>query len=366
MSNRLLVFCGGHLMGGQEIVTLNYLIELRKLGVEIYCITNAWGDGIFENRLKALKIPFSSVKLGFIYPRNPLWTLDTLANFPKALKEIKKVIAHFKPDAYYHTSCRTIYILQLFLKTKHFLHVHENIENTMFNRHILKSISKKTEKLFAVSNTTREALISCGVSNLKTEVLYNGTSIVPQKKRPIKNSLILGIVGQVAAHKGHELLIDALTLLNAKNISFYLKIFGTGAQLYIDFLKNKTKANGLDEKIKWMGFYNNLNEIYENIDVLVMPTLIKESFGMVIIEAGVRNVLVLTSDTGGPIEIIEHNQNGLLFESGNVNDLALKLEQICNSNFEYSKIIDNNYAKISAEFDICKQAEKLKYMLFGR
>ncbi len=365
MSNRLLVFCGGHLMGGQETVTLNYLIELRKLGVEIYCITNAWSNGVFEKELKTLTIPFSSVKLGFIYPRNLLWTLDSLLNFPKALKEIKKVISYFKPNAYYHTSFRTIYMLQAFLRTNHFLHVHEVIENTMFNRHILKRISKKTDKLFAVSNTAIEALISCGVNHLKIELLYNGTHIIPQKKQLKKNNLTLGIVGQIATHKGHDLLLKALYLLKKRNISFYLKIYGTGTQLYIKYLKDNIVSNGLNGTIMWMGFKDNLDAIYSHIDVLLLPTVVEESFGMVIIEAAVRNVLVIASDSGGPAEIIKNRYNGLLFERGNVNDLALKLEEICETNFEFNKLVNNSYDKISAEFDIRKQTEKLKYMLFG-
>jgi|GEM_PF-1592510 len=365
MSKKLLVFCGGYLIGGQEIVTLNYLKELITLGVQIHCITNAWGNGDFEKRLKDLRIPFTSIKLGFIYPRKPVWTLETIFFLPRAIKEIKKIISVFQPNAFYHTSFRTIYMLQFFLKVKHILHVHENISKTFFNKYILKSINKNTKKFIAVSNVTKDHLILCGIDESKIEVLHNGTEIIPLPQHTLKQkSYKFGLVGQIAPHKGHDLVVEAMALLKQKDVYFNLKVFGQGAQDYIDKLKEKIEEYDLVDYIEWKGFINNIDDIYSNIDILLFPTITLESFGMGIIEAGVRGVPCLATQAGGLAEIIDHNYNGWLFYKKDVSDLVSKIEATMKKNCDLTDIIKNNYNRISAKFDIKKQASQLKSIIF--
>jgi glycosyltransferase involved in cell wall biosynthesis len=53
-----------------------------------------------------------------------------------------------------------------------------------------------------------------------------------------------------------------------------------------------------------------------------------EPFGIVIIEAGIMRVPVIASNVDGIPELIEHEINGLLFESGNVHDLKTKIARI--------------------------------------
>ncbi len=65
-------------------------------------------------------------------------------------------------------------------------------------------------------------------------------------------------------------------------------------------------------------------EEIEKADIIVIPSRI-ESFGLVAIEAGAMGKCVLASNTGGLKEIIISGENGLLFESENVEDLYNKL-----------------------------------------
>jgi glycosyltransferase involved in cell wall biosynthesis len=361
MTKRVLVFCGAHIIAGVEVVTLAYLEALKELGVEIYCITNAWGNGAFNERLKALAIPYSCIKLGFIYPRNIKWTLDTVFHFPSAIKEIRKVISTFKPDLCYHTSFRTIFMTSFFVNTKHIYHVHDYTEPNLINKFILKRIQNKTSLFITVSEATAKSLIECGIRPEKIITLYNGTSVLPEK-HVIDHfeKLKIGIVGQISAHKGHEMLFQALgELKKDNNIKFHLKIFGTGDINFIDKLKQSAQDKDIESNIKWMGYKANLDEIYTDLNLLVLPSMSFESFGMVIIEAGIRSLLVLSTDNGGPAEIIEDQHTGLLFKSGDVDDLKEKLVSIVNNGPKNSYYIKNNYLRISSDFNIKIQADKL-------
>ncbi|WP_175474503.1 glycosyltransferase [Pedobacter rhizosphaerae] len=367
MPKRILVFCGGHIIAGVEIVTLAYLEALKDLGVEIYCITNAWGNGEFNERLESLNIPYSSIKLGFIYPKNIRWSLDTLWHFPPALRHIKKIISQFRPDVCYHTSFRTIFMVGAFVRTKHIYHAHDYITPSKYNKLIFKFIQNKIIQFIAVSNTVARNLIQCGVNPEKIQTLYNG--ILPKDQTNITRNfeiLKIGIVGQVSAHKGHELLFSALAELKKDNsIKFELKIFGVGDDFYKNKLQNISKNIGIETYITWIGFKANLDEIYQDLNVIVVPTISSEPFGMVIIEAGIRNVLVLATNSGGPAEIIEDQHTGLLFQSGNVNDLKDKLRLIADNPTKNSYYTENNYQKIISDFNIKTQAFKLLQIIYN-
>jgi glycosyltransferase involved in cell wall biosynthesis len=367
MAKRILVFCGAHIIAGVEVVTLAYLEALRDLGIEIYCITSAWGNGAFNERLKALAIPYSSIKLGFIYPKNIRWTLDTIFHLPFAIKEIRKVINSFKPDLCYHTSFRTIFMTSFFVNTKHIYHVHDHIEPNPFNKFILTRIQNKTSHFITVSDATAKSLIECGISTEKIITLYNGTSVLPTK-HAVDNfeKLKIGIVGQISAHKGHDLLFQALGgLKKDNNIKFHLKIFGTGDINYIEKLTQSAENKGIESNIEWMGYKASLDEIYTDLNLLVLPSISFETFGMVIIEAGIRSVLVLSTDNGGPAEIIEDEHTGILFQSNDVNDLKEKLRSIVNNGTKNNDYIENNYLRISNDFNIKIQAGKLLKIIYN-
>ena len=66
-----------------------------------------------------------------------------------------------------------------------------------------------------------------------------------------------------------------------------------------------------------------IDNFFSNIDVLLVPTQCKESFGLTIREALARNVWVITTDAGGVVEPILPGKNGFIIPM-NDNGEALK------------------------------------------
>ena len=55
-----------------------------------------------------------------------------------------------------------------------------------------------------------------------------------------------------------------------------------------------------------------LDEFFSRVDVLLFPTLCKESFGLIVREALIRDVWVVTTAAGGVVEDIEDGVNGTI------------------------------------------------------
>src|SRR5882724_8461670 len=98
---KILFFIGGSYVSGLETVTLYLLRDLKENGYDLQCVINGWNDGVYKKKLDEIDVPFYEVKLGWLYLRKPLWTLDSLVNYPKAYFTCKEIIKSFKPDIFH-------------------------------------------------------------------------------------------------------------------------------------------------------------------------------------------------------------------------------------------------------------------------
>ena len=137
---------------------------------------------------------------------------------------------------------------------------------------------------------------------------YNNTS-----------SLNFGFIGRIIPTKGIGVLIDAFKNTNA-NLSIY---GGVGSQ------KRFLEQNN----IQFKGAYdnNNINQILNAIDVLIVPSTWLENSPLVIQEAFLAGIPVITSNIGGMKELVTDGVNGFLFEAGNTKSLQTCISKITNN-----------------------------------
>ncbi|MCD7750515.1 MAG: glycosyltransferase family 4 protein [Lachnospiraceae bacterium] len=132
------------------------------------------------------------------------------------------------------------------------------------------------------------------------------------------------IVGAINASKGQEQAILACKLLvdNGMN-NFELLVVGQESD-YSKRLQSKVHELKLDQYVKFTGATKNTAPLYQTSDITLMCSK-AEAFGRVTVEAMMSGSLVIGANAGGTSELIEDNVTGLLYESGNVNDLANKI-----------------------------------------
>jgi glycosyltransferase involved in cell wall biosynthesis len=78
----------------------------------------------------------------------------------------------------------------------------------------------------------------------------------------------------------------------------------------------------------WHGFVGDVDSIYRNLDVVVVPSNFQDPFPTTIIEAGLRGVPVIGSTSGGIPEMITAGVNGWIFKTGQAMELSALLAQI--------------------------------------
>ncbi|MBU1052256.1 MAG: glycosyltransferase [Proteobacteria bacterium] len=139
-------------------------------------------------------------------------------------------------------------------------------------------------------------------------------------------SFIIATVGRMHPEKDQATLINAFCNATLQMPKAKLYIYGAGPLK--DELKNLIVSLNLTDKVFLAGFVPEISRLFCAFDLFVLPSKI-EPFGMVLIEAMSAKIPVLSSKSGGGVEILGNN-NDLLFDIGDVEGLAAKLVYMYN------------------------------------
>ena len=99
-------------------------------------------------------------------------------------------------------------------------------------------------------------------------------------------------------------------------------------EAYQEEVLARVEALGIGDMIEWTGFQTNVNEQLAKMDVFVLPSLYGEGLPMVVLEAMANAVPVIASNVEGIPEAVRDGVDGMIFESGDAQDLANKLSSL--------------------------------------
>lgn len=324
MKKKILFLTIGSYVGGLEIVTLHLIRKLKAEGHELKCLVTGWNDGRFIRELEELGVPYETVKLGWLYLRKPLWTLDSLVHLPGAYLKCRRILREFRPDVLHYCNFYSVILLYPLLKRWRGVYpLHEEYEPNRKNRIIFKIMNKRVDVFIAISEYIRQALIRLDVPKEKISLVYNGVPPVPHRRlKPEEEKLVFAIIGAVAPWKGHDTLVDAVDLLKgARRRPFVVKVFGNDKNAYAEELRKKIAAKGLDPWFEWEGFVREQQAIYEKVDVVVVPSTCNEACPLATLEAMMWGKNLIGSDRGAIPELVTDRTTGLVFAAEDPNQL---------------------------------------------
>lgn len=139
---------------------------------------------------------------------------------------------------------------------------------------------------------------------------------------------VVGYVGRIYPIKGIGILLEAFKRIEGKADLKVLTMAPTSDVEYYATLKKQFIEMS---NVTWLEdlAHDELVEEYKQIDVLCIPSL-NEMAPLVIQEAAALKIPVLGSSIPAITDVITHDINGLIFESGDAEDLLNQLERIIN------------------------------------
>lgn len=188
-----------------------------------------------------------------------------------------------------------------------------------------KYVISKIKNIITVSPHAKEILEKRSDSNIY--VISNGIVLIDLEKSSLNNKIQPSSIlffGVLRREKGIDLLLQAMTKIIEKIPKVHLYIAGAGSQEGI--LKKLTNDLNIKDYVTFLGFIPEEEKpsIYYSADLYVLPSRY-ENEPITILEAMSFGKAIVASKIYGIPYLIDDGITGLLFECGDINDLAEKI-----------------------------------------
>lgn len=187
------------------------------------------------------------------------------------------------------------------------------------------------DRIICVSQAVKCHLVDQGIAPEKIRVVYNGIDL--QRFQPVSDlgaaksalgfapdDLIVGVTAHLTRKKGHRYFLEAAARVAAQVPRAKFLLVGEGRER--EALETQVRAANLQDRVIFAGFQEDVLPYFAAMDVLVLPTISKEGFGRVLVEAGAMEKAVISTQIGGTAEVVAHGESGLVVEAGQVEALA--------------------------------------------
>jgi glycosyltransferase involved in cell wall biosynthesis len=199
----------------------------------------------------------------------------------------------------------------------------------------------RADALVVPSHTLKRSMMGLGIPaghislsayGMDTTWLADGPP--NRRERRLGEPLVVGFIGSLIWYKGLSLLAEAVAAMPAGTVTLQVHGDHTGGSdpVVAEIVQSEVaqaRRIGAD-RIHFHGRFSHdeLGKIHGGLDVLVVPSLWQEAYGLTVREAQLAGTPVVGSDIAGIAEGIDHDVNGLLFETGNASALRGALQRL--------------------------------------
>ena len=223
-------------------------------------------------------------------------------------------------------------------------------------RKVFKNFVPNIENIIFASKFLKKSFLLSRKKNIKPKNnLVINWGVLTQSKRKLllsKKKINILYIGQIVKHKGLDILLKAIGLLDNKILNqINLNIFG-GIHDKDFFLQNSKFIikNKLQNIIKFNKKFKreDLKKIMIKHEILIFPSTWQEPFAISLLEAQSFGLAIIASDTGGTRESLSNGQAGILFKNKHYVELSKIIEKLIIKQSlinKYSHAAQNNIKK---------------------
>ena len=223
-----------------------------------------------------------------------------------------------------------------------------------------RAIGSCADEIVTVSHAAAAALAQRNFGK-PVKVIHNGmeTNPVVQEAAPVDHARpLVGFLGALVPNKGAHILLDASLKLQAE---CRLVLAGPGDNAYTAQLRQHP-ANAMHD-ISFVGELDDVGAFLATVDLLVVPSIRFEAFGIVILEAMQYSKPVICSDFGGMKEIVVDNETGLVVPAGDAKALAAAVGKLLGDPALRKRMGDAGNARLKKYFSVERMAGEYAVLL---
>ena len=190
------------------------------------------------------------------------------------------------------------------------------------------------DHVVAVSAGQQEKILACGVPHQRVSVIHNAINLadcmaapiaIKQELRLPEGALLVASAGRLSPEKNYATMIKVAKRVMQKNSAVYFAIFGEG--FLREQLEQLIRENGLEGRFFLPGFRADLQALFHDIDIFMLPSL-TEGLPNVALEAFAARKPIVATAVGGTPEVVQDGISGYLTTPDNVTFMAERVLQL--------------------------------------
>ncbi|MGL4589750.1 MAG: glycosyltransferase [Mycoplasmatales bacterium] len=266
-----------------------------------------------------------------------------------ALKEICEKLDENDTIIFTNPICSLTYKLaDVQSKAFKIVQIHSDYEYDFENReHLLNSFTE-VDLIQPVSKGMIPYLRKITNDEVQVKEIYNVVSMKKEAKKIVSNNsekYRISIIGSIQERKNQ---LAAIQMMSYLPENYELNIYGGMYGEYFEFLLKEVENNNLVKKVNFKGIKTQ-EEIFKETDV-VISTSKAEGFGYTLAEALLNGLPIVSFNYRyGADEIVINSENGYLIENENIEEMAKKIQDICEGN-DFNKFRENARQSYNLKF----------------
>jgi glycosyltransferase involved in cell wall biosynthesis len=344
---RILALFGVRVIFGNERENIEVLAALIDQGCEVLCLVphEKWSshicDALSARGIKWMKVPYVDGWLkGWrtrAIIRNPFVLL--IANW-----RLFQISRQFKPT---HIHCFNQFsflnfCLMLLLLDHPMVYRSGDkpVVHNIFWRQVWRLVVARTSMFVAVSKFIANELMGAGVPAERVSVVYglpprrtvtSSNSEELFQQGPDESVRDIVFVGRITGSKGVHVLVDAFRIVARNFPDARLILIGPISESSFDEWARQLRGSienddVLRSRVLFTGHVENVPAILRDREVLVVPSIAEEGAPLVVLEAKEASLPAIVFPSGGLVEMIEDNIDGIICKEKSVDALVDALE----------------------------------------
>lgn len=228
----------------------------------------------------------------------------------------------------------------------------------------------RNDHVFAVSERVRESIRLPGPLGLRRlptiETLHHGPDPTLLERAAAADArteltegrevLVVGTVANLKAHKGIDVLLEAVPLVLRDVPDARFVVVGQGP-LEAE-LRARAGAMGLNGTVRFTGFREDAARLAGAFDVFVLPSL-HEGLPIALLEAMALGRACVVTSVGGVPEVVEDGEHGLVVQPSRPSELARSIVGLLRDPSARIRLGERARAR-AAEFDIRRAVRRME------
>lgn len=224
---------------------------------------------------------------------------------------------------------------------------------------------RRTEMVVAVSHAAgRHFAARHHIGTKRIAVIHNGIDVEELARQvergPAREELglpsgeLVGVVSRLHPDKGIEVFLGAAAAVARTQAEARFVIAGDGPER--EHLERQAASLGIDERVQFLGFREDVPHLLRHLSMLVHPTR-RAGFEIALVEAMAARLPVVASATGAIPEVVDEGMTGVLVPPGDSRALAQGILKLLENPRRGAAMGEAGYARARAKFDISRSVE---------